>query len=144
MISSLNVAFEEEGEWRFPLDKPAYKLTTRMTTRGRSGDIAHARQRVEHACIPATDHQVEEWLAVLQAATAGLKKSDSTQMVTLRLYANALKRYPADIAQAACIELTETCRWFPVLADVLALCDDLFSQRKEWLARLGFLPLVIA
>lgn len=136
LISSLSVTLEETSELRFPPSGGYYHHVTSRWTTGTAGDRMTARNRVAAACIPARDDQIEEWLAVLQIATAGAKKSDSTQAATLRLYTNALKRYPADIAQAACIQLAETCKWFPVLSDVLELCDDMYETRRNWLKRL--------
>ena len=84
--------------------------------------------------LPPTTEQAENWLAMLQAATAGGKKSHEGAMLTLALYTGALKRYPADVALRACEQLAMRCSWFPTLGEIVAECDRYAGPRKAMLS----------
>ena len=84
--------------------------------------------------LPPTTEQAENWLAMLQAATAGGKKSHEGAMLTLALYTGALKRYPADVALRACEQLAMRCSCFPTLGEIVAECDRYAGPRKAMLS----------
>lgn len=127
--SSLGVEVEPEFEWRFPKDKPAYRVPGRVHVAGPVENLPAARQKTEAACTPPTTEDAENWLAALQVATAGAKRSEQGTMLALSLYAAALKRYPADVAMRACADLATTANWFPTLAELIARCDALGGPR---------------
>lgn len=137
LASSLNVGLEEVSELRFPVSGGFRKLITGYAVRDPDGNRGAALGKVEAASIPAERDQAEEWLAILQIATAGGRKSEAAQQVALNLYTNALLQYPADVAKAACYRLATMQKWFPTLADVIELCDELAADRQHMRIALG-------
>ena len=88
---------------------------------------------------PPTVEQAEEWLAMLQVATARRAGSDVFDTVALAVYSGALVRYPADVARAACWDLARgkgAVAWWPTLSELLGVCDRLVSTRLCMLAAL--------
>jgi hypothetical protein len=120
-------------EWRYPPDKPAYRVAKGCQVGGVGANLPAAYRKVEAAMAPPTTEQAENWLAMLQVATAGGRKSQEAAMLTLALYAGALKRYPADVALKACEELAVRCSWFPTLGEIVAECDRYASPRQAML-----------
>ena len=80
--------------------------------------------------------QAEEWLVLLQAATASARRSDDGSAVSLALYSGALRRYPADVAKAACEHIATTAKWFPVLSDIIDACNRLVDNRLAMISSL--------
>lgn len=131
--SSLQVEVEPVFEWRYPSDKPAYRVAKGCQVGGVGANLPAAYRKVEAAMVPPTTEQAENWLAMLQVATAGGRKSHEGAMLTLALYAGALKRYPADVALKACEELAVRCSWFPTLGEIVAECDRYAGPRQAML-----------
>ena len=120
-------------EWRYPTDKPAYRVAKGCQAGGIGANLPAAFRKVEAAMVPPTTEQAENWLAMLQVATAGGRKSHEAAMLTLALYTGALKRYPADVALKACEELAVRCSWFPTLGEIVSECDRYASPRQAML-----------
>ena len=123
-------------EARFPKDGGYYRVPAGCTVDLIDGATPEAAlERFGHAMTPPTSVQAEEWLIALQVATAGGRRSELAQEVALGLYSGALRRYPADVARQACVDLATVQRpggnWFPTLADMIALCDRLVADRKQ-------------
>lgn len=131
--SSLNVEVEPVFEWRYPPDNPAYRVAKGCQVGGIGANLPAAFRKVEAAMAPPTTEQAENWLAMLQAATAGGRKSQEAAMLTLALYTGALKRFPADVALKACEELAVRCSWFPTLGEIVAECERYASPRQAML-----------
>lgn len=136
LTSSLNVVFESEGRWMFPKNKPPYKQIDREIVTGSPEAIRTAVRLVREAMEPPTQTQVEEWLAMLQVATAGGRRSELDSTLQLRVYASALASFPADVVKAACGRLARTEEWFPSLAKLIAKCKELSATRQELADRL--------
>lgn len=137
LMSSLGVDLELVSEWRFPSDAKPYQVAVGCQIGGNASNYAAALQRLEAASIPAAKDQIEEWLAALQVATAGARKSETAEALGLAVYAGALARYPADVAHTACVRLATTMKWFPVLADIIAMCDRLSQDRQSMIRALA-------
>lgn len=93
------------------------------------------------AMTPATDKQLSEWLSLLQAATAHRADSESATAAGYAVYLGALRRFPADVAKAACERLARGnpragTNWFPTLAELVDECEILASPRQVMLAAL--------
>lgn len=130
LTSSLSVGLEEVGEWRFPSDKPAYKLVTGVFATGDRNNFPAAWAKVSAAMVSPTKDQIEEWLAMLQAATAGGRKSENAGKLALAVYVNALAEYPADVVKAACERAMASEEWFPPLSRLLAMCKEAAAGRQ--------------
>lgn len=120
-------------EWRYPVGKPAYRVAKGCQVGGIGANLPAAFRKVEAAMAPPTTEQAENWLAMLQVATAGGRKSHEAAMLTLALYTGALKRFPADVALKACEELATRCSWFPTLGEIVAECERYASPRQAML-----------
>lgn len=143
LISTLGVTATPRIEHRFPPNAPAYRITTGCDFAVEDPvNIPAAIAKVEQAMTPATTDQCEGWLVMLQAATARRTDSEATTGVQYALYAAELRRWPADVAKAACETLARGrvghvgTNWFPTLAELAQLCDQLASPRRVMLARL--------
>lgn len=130
LMSSLQIVLDDEGEWRFPPDKPPYRLIHNVFARGPRENIPAAYAKVAAAMVPATRDQVEEWLAMLQVATAGGRRSEGSSKLALAVYVNALKDYPADVVKAAAERAMAEEEWFPPLARLINACKHLSANRK--------------
>lgn len=93
-------------------------------------------QRFSAMMTPPTQDDADQWLAALQVATAGAKRSDNNAALALDLYSACLRRYPADIAKAACTQLALSVQWFPTLAEIEAKCIALSDNRRRMLVSL--------
>jgi hypothetical protein len=138
LISTFGVTVQVERETRYPLDRPSYSVVVRSYFQGPSESLKNipaARARIEAAMTPATSRQTEEWLTMLQAATASRAGSAAFAAVTYELYAATLRKYPADVARAACEKLARGTpgvrpTWFPTLGEIIDECDHLVAPRK--------------
>ena len=133
LLSSLGVDSRMKHEWRFPPDAPAYKVAVGVEIDAERVKLPMAREKILAAMTPPTHEQAEQWLAMLQVATAGGRKSEEGAMLTLALYAGALTKFPADVAMKACENLALRVRWFPTLGDIVAECEKLAAPRKALL-----------
>lgn len=138
--SQLDVEVSPRVEGRYPPNAPAYTLAVGCDVGGRIANLPNAIAKVEAAMTPPTKTQAEDWLIMLQAATAGGRRSEVAVEVAFDLYSGALMRYPADVARAACEKIACTPRdatsWFPTLAEIIGACDRLVSARQAMLAGL--------
>lgn len=128
---------------RFPEGSAPYSVVVGYTL-----DVADhqnlpaAIAKTEQALTPATADQCEGWLVMLQAATAHRQDSEITSAVAYSLYAAELRRWPADVAKAACERLARGrpgqtgTNWFPDLAEVVRECERLAAPRKALLSSL--------
>lgn len=137
LMSSHGVDLEPVSEWRFPNDKPAYQVSRGCTVRlSDTANVPAALERLEGAMMTPDREQVEEWLAAVQIATAGAKRSEASQAIALEIYASALGEFPADVVHTACVRIATTSKWFPVLAEIVELCEKLVTPRREMLRAL--------
>jgi hypothetical protein len=134
--SRLGVELQMDFEFRFPPGGGHYQVPVRSHLDGERVNFPAALAKVRSAMTPPTIDQAEGWLALLSVATAGARRSEAGAEATMSLYAAYLRRYPADVAKAACEAMATTSRWWPVLADLLAACDRLAAPRRVMLAAL--------
>ena len=134
--SSLNVGVTVETRMMFPPEGKPYPVPSGSSVRALDAEsVERAVARIEGAMTPPEKSRAEEWLVMLQAATAGGKRSEAGSAVALDLYAGALCRYPADVARDACQALA-TAKWFPTLGDLIAECDRIVGPRETMLQAL--------
>lgn len=124
-----------QTESRFPPEGGYYTAVVGCYVRPEEADkITAAIARMEAATAPPTREQAEDWLIILQAATAGGRKGEIDTAVALEVYSGMLAKYPADVAREACTNLALKKRqggnWFPTLADLNAECEKLADRRK--------------
>jgi hypothetical protein len=130
--SSLGVEVTVETELRFPVGGGfrVQAVGARVLPGSNAENLPLAAARMRGALTGPTKDQAEDWLVMLQAATAGGRKSEAGTAVALELYAGCLMRFPADVAKAACMKLAMTATWFPTLAEINATCEALASSRR--------------
>lgn len=123
--------FPKEGGWIDVVIGADLKLAD-------TADLARAIERVEAAMTPAEQDQVDEWLAMTQAACARRPASEETAEVVLSLYSAAMRQYPADVARAACMHFATKrgTNWFPALGELLEVADRMALPRQMMLATL--------
>jgi hypothetical protein len=130
--SSLGVEVTVETELRFPVSG-GYRVQpvgARVLPGSNADNLPQAAARMRGALTGPTKDQAEDWLVMLQAATAGGRKSEAGTAVALELYAGCLMRFPADVAKAACLKLALSATWFPTLAEINDTCEALASSRR--------------
>lgn len=127
---------EPEDEWRFPPDGKPYKVPVRCLVGGPQENRPAALAKLEAAMIGAEKRQLQEWVAVVQVATAGGRRSEVTATLALAVYVDALSKYPADVARTACNTLQTTAEWFPPVAGFVSLCEQLVAPRRSMIAAL--------
>jgi hypothetical protein len=125
---------------RFPVGGGFHAVPIGCDIGGVGANLPAAIAKLEAASVPMTANQAEEWLAALQVATAGARRSETGQELALTLYASALCRFPADVAKAVCVRLMRRTvdgkAWFPTLAEILELAERLASGRRLMLEAL--------
>jgi len=130
--SSLGVEVTVETELRFPVSGGfrVQAVGARVLPGSVEENIPVAAARMKAALTGPTKDQAEDWLVMLQSATAGGRKSEAGTAVALELYAGCLMRFPADVAKAACFQLAMNSTWFPTLAEINATCEAMSSNRR--------------
>lgn len=139
----MNVTALPKAEWRFPQDGDAYQITTGCDFKIEDeAVIPQAIAKIEQAMTPATQEQCEGWLVMLQASTARRADSDATSMVAYAVYTSELRKWPADVAKAACERLARGKlghtgpNWFPTLAEIYHECQRMAAPREVMLSAL--------
>lgn len=136
LISSFNVMARVRNELVYPIEGPAVLGPVVAHVTADDPDKARmAADAVARCMAPAADVQIEGWLVMLQAACARRSGSDATAAATYALYAAELRKYPADVARAACERLMRGTpgagvNWFPTLAEVIDACEGLVAPRR--------------
>lgn len=130
--SSLGVEVTVGTELRFPVSGGfrVQAVGARILPGSVEENIPVAAARMKAALTGPTKDQAEDWLVMLQSATAGGRKSEAGTAVALELYAGCLMRFPADVAKAACFQLAMNSTWFPTLAEINATCEAMSSNRR--------------
>lgn len=143
LTSTCGVTAKPRTESRFPAEGGSYQLVTGYGLDIASHDqIPVALAKVEQAMTAATTEQCETWLVMLQAACAHRADSEVSSAAAYTVYSGELRRWPADVAKAACERLARGKRghtgpnWFPTLAELVAECERLAAPRKALLASL--------
>lgn len=76
---------------------------------------------------PASEDQIEGWLAELSAKTARRKSSEMDADLALRVYTDHLRAYPADAVRHVLTSYRGT--WFPTWGDLAERLDELTEPR---------------
>lgn len=95
-----------------------------------------ALEAIHSAMTPATVQRCEEHVSTLHAVTAHRNDSESSLRLILRLYADCLARFPADVAKAVVerfIYRSEKPNFFPTLSELKDACDKAAAQRQQLL-----------
>jgi hypothetical protein len=99
-------------------------------------DYAGAIAAVKMAMTPASRPALEQALAVLEVSTKRSREGAGAAKLGLAVFANALFRYPADVALSVLAGMSETLTFAPALSEVLNACDNAVAPRRELLASL--------
>lgn len=135
--SSLNVELQPREELRFPVSGGWRSELVTYSATDPEGNAAAALARIQAAMTPADADRIDEWLVMVQVATAGAKRSETGARLAFVLYAGMLGRYPADVAKACCEHFAMTAKWFPVLAEMVEWCDGAVKPRRMMAHALG-------
>lgn len=102
----------------------------------RGGDEARALalDDLVKFCTPAPLRALEEWLAELSVIVARRGDDDFGDELRLNAYASRLRAYPADIVREALLE--HKWKFWPAWAELKAVCERLFSPRKQMMVAL--------
>lgn len=137
LISTLGVTASPRTRHLFPSDGPAYSVVTGYGIEVVDpANIPAAIVKIEQALTPATTEQCETWLVMLQASTARRTDTEFGSAVAYTVYAAELRRWPADVAKAACERLARGrpgqtgTYWFPTLAELVSECERFAAPRK--------------
>lgn len=94
-------------------------------------ELAHAQAMVETALTPCRPEIAKRELARLRASVCTREADQGNLNLTFAAYAEALIEYPPDVVITACQEWAQRERFWPALAEILAVCDRLASPRRR-------------
>lgn len=97
---------------------------------------SRALEATYSAMTSATVQRCEEHVSTLHAVTAHRNDSENSLRLILRLYADCLARFPADVAKAVVerfIYRTDKPNFFPTLSELKDACDKAAAQRQQLL-----------
>lgn len=92
-----------------------------------SADWLGALRVIQEAMKPASEDQIEGWLAELSAKTARRKSSEMDADLALRVYTGHLRAYPADTVRHVLTGYRGT--WFPTWGELAERLDELAEPR---------------
>ena len=141
LMSALGVELKTHHEWRFPENKPPYRVSTWAgVTAPSKANVDRAIARVTAMSTPPSREQAEDLIVQLQAGTARRANSDAIAEVGFDLYTHALMRHPFDVAREAVrglvVEPKGGTAWFPTVAELEGECRRLGSDRAAILGGL--------
>jgi hypothetical protein len=87
---------------------------------------------LKQVLAPASRSQIEAWLAELSVRVIRRAGDQASDALTLRVYADALAKYPADVVRAS---IFNGWRYWPALdAELLPRCEERAEPRR-WMLR---------
>lgn len=132
----LGVGLSVVTETRFPDEHTFVSVPVGAEVTGKYENLDAAVRRLELAMTPCSYDAAESLVTILQVATASAKRSPEGAEVAFDLYANTLRRYPADVARQACENIAtgkDGVAWWPTLAEVVKECEALGGYRLAML-----------
>lgn len=92
-----------------------------------------ARQEVNEYLRPMSPQDIAKGMAVLKVSTASRNMGDIDMDLQFEVYADAMLRYPADVAN---VVLRKPRQWFPTLAELTEEAERLSAPRRKIAAAL--------
>jgi hypothetical protein len=140
LTSSLEIVPQPQVSLTYPVTGGYQRTVTGFTFEGLTPDNrSRALEATYSAMTPATVQRCEEHVSTLHAVTAHRNDSENSLRLILRLYADCLAKFPADVAKAVVerfIYRTDKPNFFPTLSEMKDACDKAAAQRQRLLASL--------
>jgi len=140
LTSSLGIVPQPQISLTYPVTGGYQRTVTGYSFEGLTPDSrSRALEAIHSAMTPATVQRCEEHVSTLHAVTAHRNDSENSLRLILRLYADCLARFPADVAKAVVerfIYRSDKPNFFPTLSELKDACDRAAAQRQQLLASL--------
>jgi len=140
LTSSLGIVPQPQISLTYPVTGGYQRTVTGYSFEGLTPDNrSRALEATYSAMTPATVQRCEEHVSTLHAVTAHRNDSENSLRLILRLYADCLARFPADVAKAVVerfIYRSDKPNFFPTLSELKDACDKAAAQRRQLLASL--------
>lgn len=136
--SSLNVEVMFESRITYPEGGGFKSEIAEAKVRAPDGNFSAALVKVEASMTRPTIEQVEEWISLIEEATAPRRRSEAGIAVAMTFFASSLSRFPADIVRSVCEQAAKG-KWFPTLGELLDRCESLSAKRSRLAEKLRFL-----
>jgi hypothetical protein len=140
LTSSLGIAPQQQISLTYPVTGGYQRTVTGFTFEGLTPDNrSRALEAVQSAMTPPSVQRCEEHVSTLHAVTAHRQDSENSLRLILRLYADCLAKYPADVAKAVVERFmyrSEKPNFFPTLSELKEQCDRAAAQREQLLRSL--------
>ncbi len=137
LTSSLGIVPQPQISLTYPVTGGYQRTVTGYLFEGLTPDNrSRALEATYSAMTPATVQRCEEHVSTLHAVTAHRNDSENSLRLILRLYADCLARFPADVAKAVVerfIYRTDKPNFFPTLSELKNACDKAAAQRQQLL-----------
>lgn len=138
LTSSLGIVPQPQISLTYPMTGGYQRTVTGYSFEGLTPDNrSRALEAVQSAMTPATVQRCEEHISTLHAVTAHRNDSENSLRLILRLYADCLARYPADVSKAVVqrfIYRSDKPNFFPTLSELKDACDKAAAQRQQLMA----------
>jgi len=99
-------------------------------TEDRSAAWRQCREVVNKACDPSSHRDIIGELAKMRVSMAKAAQGEDDMQAMTAVFVDDLAGYPPDVIATACRRWRRTQRFFPTPADLIAICDELFSRRR--------------
>ena len=140
LTSSLGIVPQPQISLTYPVTGGYQRTVTGYSFEGLTEiNRSRALEAIHSAMTPATVQRCEEHVSTLHAVTAHRNDSENSLRLILRLYADCLARFPADVAKAVVerfIYRSDKPNFFPTLSELKDACDKAAAQRQQLLASL--------
>ena len=137
LTSSLGIVPQPQISLTYPVTGGYQRTVTGYLFEGLTQDNrSRALEATYSAMTPATVQRCEEHVSTLHAVTAHRNDSENSLRLILRLYADCLARFPADVAKAVVerfIYRSDKPNFFPTLSELKDACDRATAQRQQLL-----------
>ena len=138
LTSSLGIVPQPQISLTYPVTGGYQRSVTGFSFEGLTQtNLSRALEATYSAMTPATVQRCEEHVSTLHAVTAHRNDSENNLRLILRLYADCLARYPADVSKAVVqrfIYRPDKPNFFPTLSELKAECDKAAAQRQQLMA----------
>lgn len=142
-MSSLGVHCSVEMETVFPTKEDGdstfrQRPTSLKVNIASSADVPAALKAINESLMPASEEQLEVWLAELAVKTARRKSSDIGAEMAVSVYVAGLSKYPADTVRHVLTNYRG--QWWPTWGELADRLDELAEPRimiRDHLLRLS-------
>ena len=138
LTSSLGIVPQPQISLTYPTTGGYQRSVTGFSFEGLTQtNLSRALEATYSAMTPATVQRCEEHVSTLHAVTAHRNDSENSLRLILRLYADCLARYPADVSKAVVqrfIYRSDKPNFFPTLSEMKDACDRAAAQRQQLMA----------